>query len=670
MFKSQKRSLFIPLAALAVLLVSALAYLPKITQLGFYRDDWYLLYGGNVFGVQRFYDIFASDRPFRGFLMSTAFSLFGNHILYYNLADFILRAAGSLGVLWMFRIVWPKQKTAAVLSALLFAVYPGFTNQTNALDFQAHLLSMTAMIFSICLSLRALTAQKTLQKILLVLASAALALLCMFGMEYYIGMEGLRLFLIWYLSEPKGWKNTGRRALKVLANWWPYVVSTAIFLGWRMFFFQNERYSTDIGGMFGNYLSNPLLQLTHNFSDLLQGLFNVSFLAWGVPFYKLATTARLRDWTYAFAFGLAAAAVVLGFWLLTRREADAAEEESTSPNWARDAVIIGALSVLAALFPIVFGERSADLPSRFTLPCSIGGVWMVIGLLYWATNRSVWRVAAASLLMLFSVMTQYANAVNFAEDWETAQQVWWQLAWRAPQLAPGTVLTAQIGGLEIAEDYVLWGPANLIYYPQPPQGALPISAEVLTKNTQQLILVGLGTERELRSFSLEKDFGKTLVLSKPSENSCLHVIDGAQPELSSGADERVARVAPYSQISQILPEAPAQVPPQDIFGAEPEHGFCYYYQKAALARQQGDWEAAAALGDEVREQWLSSDDWVEWMPFVQAYGYLGDFARVDELAPLLQDNRFVEQEACQAFSQPVAPQYAEGRQYLIDTFCE
>jgi len=37
------------------------------------------------------------------------------------------------------------------------------------------------------------------------------------------------------------------------------------------------------------------------------------------------------------------------------------------------------------------------------------------------------------------------------------------------------------------------------------------------------------------------------------------------------------------------------VMPEDIFGKEPPHTWCYYYEKAELARQAGDWEQVAKL---------------------------------------------------------------------------
>jgi len=41
----------------------------------------------------------------------------------------------------------------------------------------------------------------------------------------------------------------------------------------------------------------------------------------------------------------------------------------------------------------------------------------------------------------------------------------WQVFGGVPQLKEGTVLMADYAGKGIPEDYGIWGPANLIYFP-------------------------------------------------------------------------------------------------------------------------------------------------------------------------------------------------------------
>jgi hypothetical protein len=55
---------------------------------------------------------------------------------------------------------------------------------------------------------------------------------------------------------------------------------------------------------------------------------------------------------------------------------------------------------------------------------------------------------------------------------------------------------------------------------------------------------------------------------------------------------------PLSKLSLILPDGstPARLPKQ-IFGSEPEPGWCYYFEKAELARQLENWAEVARLAD-------------------------------------------------------------------------
>jgi len=51
MNETKNHSKSILFAFISIFIISAIAYLPKVLELGFYRDDWYLLYTGNVLGA-------------------------------------------------------------------------------------------------------------------------------------------------------------------------------------------------------------------------------------------------------------------------------------------------------------------------------------------------------------------------------------------------------------------------------------------------------------------------------------------------------------------------------------------------------------------------------------------------------------------------------------------
>ena len=83
---------------------------------------------------------------------------------------------------------------------------------------------------------------------------------------------------------------------------------------------------------------------------------------------------------------------------------------------------------------------------------------------------------------------------------------------------------------------------------------------------------------------------------------------------------RTAVALPLSDVSRILPDGePVASPPGMIFGPEPAHEWCYYFQTADLARQQGDWERVAAIGDKAFAVPYYPNDASEFLPFIEAY---------------------------------------------------
>jgi hypothetical protein len=91
----------------------------------------------------------------------------------------------------------------------------------------------------------------------------------------------------------------------------------------------------------------------------------------------------------------------------------------------------------------------------------------------------------------------------------------------------------------------------------------------------------------------------------------------------------------FSDSSLILPEAnPAARPPEHILGPEPEHGWCYYYEKAELARQRGDWQEVARLGDLALAQGKQfyRKNVAELAPFIQGYAHVGNWEKATRLS--------------------------------------
>jgi len=224
------------------------------------------------------------------------------------------------------------------------------------------------------------------------------------------------------------------------------------------------------------------------------------------------------------------------------------------------------------------------------------------------------------------------------------------------------------------DDYGLIEAANVIYFPEP-TGQIPVNYPVagLTLNSATLpdiLAGGLFKETHYRSHTVNFDYGNLLVLSQPTLTSCVHVQDGNQPLISSYDPVGVALAAPSSKIENVIADATHVLPPEYIFGKEPEHTWCFYFQEADLASQLGHWDDIVMLGDEVDRLKLSPEDRSEWLPFLKAYAITGKAEPLMQTAKRIVGDRFLRQEACDMLSNIQEPLTSEVKQVIAVNYCK
>ncbi len=657
------------LAALA-----GICYLPFIARLGFYNDDWYLVYIKYAGSWERFISVFAEDRPARAYVVSAAFSLFGASPLLFSLSGYLLRLGSILSAWWILRMVWPERKKAVYWAVVFFAIYPGFLDQPNAIDYQSHLLSFFLAFLSIGLSIRAWFSHHLLPRILLVLGACLSGLLYPLLMEYYIGLEAFRFVLLGYLEllgNQKNWKN---RLWGLLKTVWPYLILALAYLYWRINLFEGDRTTTDIQGMFASLRGNPLM-LVWMLIYLLQDIITVLFGAWFVPAYSLLGVLRLRDFLVLFGLLFLGLGITWGFM---SRVVGEPENENKKNLPGTDWIWIGLFVIVCALIPAVLGNRHVRFEGfgRFSLPASIGAAMALAGFIT-RYVRGNFRTILPLLLVSLAIATHTANTMKYVKNWEVVRDFWWQVSWRMPNIEPGTLLAADYARQPISEDYAIWGPANLMYYSDyiDNEQLLDVPLPAMTLNQQDIfkVLENQTTTRKRRATYSVMDPSRLLVLSQPSEDACVHALDGEQLLLSSQDRNEILLIGPYSNIAQIDVQAQPVQPPAEIFGAEPAHGWCYYYEQADLAAQRGDWEKVVQLGQAAEELELSPQDWMEWFPFVRAYAYLGQEDRVRALAPILTNDPNTRHQVCRILDADTAAmgqKYPQGQQLLLDTLCQ
>jgi hypothetical protein len=296
--------------------------------------------------------------------------------------------------------------------------------------------------------------------------------------------------------------------------------------------------------------------------------------------------------------------------------------------------VIGFLGMIVAGLPFI----AAGLPFRLVFPEDrftlsflpfIGIFWAgLIGLIPDKSNRFL--IYGFVLMLAFNFQFQMMS--TYRGDWKIQKNFAWQLAWRAPKLGPGTNLLSEDHDTFLFNDDEAFTPIlNWMYVPAKTAQPYSYHYSFISLRMAENLPQALETVDPVNS--------KMLVI-RYSPPACLHIFDPKYDNTVIGLSDRIdisalskqklpvvsqwiTRAMPLSNPSQTLAGDYPATPPS-LFGPEPEHGWCYFYLKADLARQIGAWDEVVMLGDEALiAKKLRPDDNYEFMPFIEGYARQG-----------------------------------------------
>lgn len=656
--------------ATVLFLVSALTYLPNLLKATIYRDDWYYVMDRLIGGAAVFPEMFSIDRPIRGPLFELYYQLFGIQPISYHLSSFLWRFLGGLAALWLFNILWPKQRRAAFFMALLFTLFPGYTRWMEGFEDLPRILSSFLMVLSIALTLQAIKTNTIALKIAAWLGAILTGWAYIALLDFAIGMEAFRLLCV-FLLVSQGQQNLTlvKKGILTVRAWAIAVLIPACFLFWRLFFFHGTRKQTDIGVQLGSFVSAPLMTGAWWLIRLLQSAINVAFLSWGSGPFQSIFVLSLGEIVIGGALAVISLAIVLFANRILPKEKDADPENvpDISGDWQVQAIWVGLIGVVAGVVPVVMANRYADFTSysHYALPASLAGAMLLVGLVSFIPSSRI-RLSVFSALVVLAVSTHYAVSTQIVTEENKISAFWQQVAWRAPGIKEGTTLLVNYPGLDYGENIdTVTGPANFIYYPEP-TNQIPVTyklyAVLQTAVTTKDILAQKDRMDGYRTHVGAVNFDRLLVISQPSDAACVHVMDGRWPLFSTDDNDQTLLAGARSRVDTILTDKESPKLSASIFGAEPAHKWCYYFQKADLARQMGNWKEVAKLGDEAIRLGYHPIDLTEWTPFLQAYAYLGDWEAFKVIVPKIKLPVFVKLQACAALNEMLKPGYSFDKQ--------
>ncbi|HSS97522.1 MAG TPA: hypothetical protein VLK33_10855, partial [Terriglobales bacterium] len=525
---------------------------------------------------------------------------------------------------WLLRLLWPRRERFAEVAALIFALYPGFSQQPIALTYSLYWMYYSFFLASLSLTIIALRSKR--RGTWLTVAALALSALTMLSTEYFYGLELLRPLIIWIGLGNKTLTAQERRN-KTATLWSPYFLFVIIAFAWR-FVLANQPGNLYSTGLVTSFLSNPIATFANQIAIMLGDFWEAGLAAWtrvAAPLNALELSSKVT-WLYAIVVLAAAGLVALA--LKSPKETEFKERREVF--WIGTAgLLLGGLSFWIAELPL----RLTFAWDRFTIPMMFGvAILFALAFDIFKVNPKAKVIFVAALLGL-STGYHFFNANTYREEWETQQNFFKQLAWRAPYIEPATALLSVEPPLEHYTDNSLTAPLNWIYSREQITDTIPYYMAYLDLRADAELL-GAGDVAIDKVYRSDHYVGnnKSIIIFYYAPPACLRILDPELDTLFPKLPEILAEQAPRSNLARISAQPDIANNPQFPFwNAKPENSWCYYFEKADLARQLGNWRQVAEYGDIAFKLDDSPNHPAERTPFIEGYAHVGNWDRAIQL---------------------------------------
>ncbi|MCU0488020.1 MAG: hypothetical protein MUE67_03595 [Anaerolineales bacterium] len=595
-----------------------------IGGMGFYQDDWYLVWMGRYYGPQIYLEFFAGSRPFLAGIYMLTTQLIGDQPLSWQVFGLLTRWLAVLAAWWALKALWPDRLKEITWIAILLALYPGFKQHFVSVVYSNTYIALAAFFFSLGAMLLAI--RQPNRRWLWTLLGLLAAIFNLVTTEYFFGMELFRPVFLWTMLTEQGlaWQKRLRAAF---LYWAPYLLVMGAFLVWRLFFFTSYMYENKL---LDNLTTNPQAIGASLFLTLVQDAFETSLFAW-LQTWEFARTAFPDLRSFAISWGIfSLAALLVGFYL-ARLAADPAQKSkkpsAMNDRFARQAVFLGIFSTLIAGWPFWAAGLQVELSGgfdRFSMAYMFGAAILVVGLLESLVKNQAGKIAVISLLAGAAVLFQIRNAQTYQQAHTVQAGLFQQLVWRAPGLKTGARLLINDVPVDYTGNASMNAALNWVYGPEKNNGTAPYLLLYLPFKLGSPDLPDLEPS----------EYNANSLVAFYTPPGCVQLLDPKVHQDLPRLNAEIQQALPLSDLSQVDPQGRlAAENYRRLFGRSNRPDWCYYFESADLARQLGDWKTIVTLGDEALQAGLGPNDKFssELLPFIEGYGRLENWKQATSL---------------------------------------
>jgi hypothetical protein len=599
-----------------LLLLGILAYGLLIPKLGFYLDDWYIVLFYKYFGAGNFSEFFLGDRPLFGIIYDVFVPIFRDSRIGWQIFVLLTHVLAST-VFWQFlEILFPNRRRFNLMAAIFFLVYPGFKFHWFSVMYSQVFFLYAVYFLSFVLMIKAVSSQKA--KFWFVAGALLCQVIGIVPQESFLGLEFTRPVILYFAVRKCEDNHRWKRLPLTLIRWIPYLF---VFLGFTLYrILSSANYSYQVSML--DLLKQDFIE---TFSDLVTKV--ILGTAQGVVSAWTSTVNVLDGNLISSRSALLVLLIVIGggLGLFLLKQKDNGDKVA---SFYGNAILLGLFAAVAALAPFLMGgfEAKLDFPNnRYLIAVAPGAAVFAAGLVEYFLRTENQKNIIAAIMTGFAVTSQLVTARGFELNWKYQAEFFQQLYWRAPAIVENTLLVSEdLPFSRYSSATSLTAPLNLLYNPESTAKEISYAMVLLTQQVDVVTDFTPGTliDYELRSFVFSGSTDRMLLFTKPS-TGCLRILtrEDTADEVYSTYRANIWHEALERANTDaiILGNGQSGFSLERYYGEENPDHWCYYYEKADLARQQKDWDGVVGWFEEGFAKNYTPYNQFEWLPLLEAY---------------------------------------------------
>jgi hypothetical protein len=618
---------------MVLLCICIIAFSLQISKMGFTLDDWIILYNYKVDGLYGLMEYsFLDDRPLVFWTWYLGFKLLGMSPIKWQIWTIGWRFLSVLFFWLSLRQFFNAGSQKPLLTALMFAVYPVFFQQPSAIAYGFHWIGFSFFMLSIYLMIKSI--QKKEKYFFFSVLAVISASISLFTQEYFTALELIRFLIIWLLLQNQN-IVLSKKIKKTFYYWLPYLLLLFGNLIWRFIFMPTAGADRNAPQLLTSFLKEPLQTLLEFVVLMIRDLLNIVFGVWyntiKPEVIALQPNSILLSW-------IVTAIVFLGLLILILWKSNTQQLNDDGTNESfRFALIFGLIATILGLLPgWMIGRSISDSSGlyndRFGLAAMPGVSILVVTLVFTMLKKKSTQIVALCLMISLSCGTHFRSNSTYRWSWKDQLQLYWQLKWRMPELKTPVAIYGDGALVKFIGGWSNTSAFNIVYQAEKEEGFVPywyfdlykvkISHQVENKDPVKGEVFGL---------RFKGNWNDAIVIqTKALPKQCVWVVDQNDAGNLYLTDQ-VRYALPLSNFEKIDPVLKT-TPDPVIFGQEIAHDWCYYYQKADLAHQFGDWETILDLWNQAETKGHDPYNGQELMIFIEAAAHLEQWALAMDLS--------------------------------------